>query len=75
MFNEEGITDRDESTSPLMESGTPKTDEHLEEPAATAVLNYLRKRGLGSAILELQRHIDDDTNHKKPKTDENLINM
>ena len=71
MSNEEGIADQDESTSPLMASSTaPKNDENLEEPATAAVLNYLRKRGLGSAISELQRHIDDETSHKKPKTDE-----
>eukprot|EP00554_Chaetoceros_debilis_P008310 CAMPEP_0194099978 /NCGR_PEP_ID=MMETSP0150-20130528/1017_1 /TAXON_ID=122233 /ORGANISM="Chaetoceros debilis, Strain MM31A-1" /LENGTH=996 /DNA_ID=CAMNT_0038786281 /DNA_START=216 /DNA_END=3206 /DNA_ORIENTATION=+ len=41
----------------------------VEEPAAAAVLNYLRKRGLGSAAIELQKHLDEDTKRLKTATD------
>ena len=67
MSNEKGTTDKNESASILASSSK---NDHMEEPAAIAVLNYLRKRGLGSAITELQRHIDDETKNKKPKTNE-----
>lgn len=39
----------------------------VDEPAATAVLTYLRKRGLGKAALDLQRHLENDVNTKKKK--------
>ena len=44
------------------------------EPEASAVLAYLKKRGLGSAALELEKHLDESStpsmisNSKKPKT-------
>lgn len=39
----------------------------VDEPAATAVLSYLRKRGLGKAALDLQRQLENDLNTKKKK--------
>lgn len=68
MSNEKGTADENASATSNLSSSSKK--DHGEEPEAAAVLNYLRKRGLGSAIVELQRHIDDETKTKKPKTNE-----
>ena len=64
------------STDKLLASPTSKLDKQNHEPAAEAVLSYLRKRGLGSALLELQRHLDDDEKTgKRPKTNDSNDNV
>lgn len=40
------------------ETMTSAADNAREEPPASVVLNFLRKRGLDAAILELQRHLE-----------------
>ena len=45
-------------------STTNSTDDSREkEPAVQSVMEFLKKRGLGNAILELQHHLDHDKNN------------
>lgn len=44
-----------------------KQKESGMEPEAAAVLAYLRKRGLGTAALELEKQLDEDKSAKKAK--------
>lgn len=53
------------NTSPF-ENRNAGTDQN-HEPEAEAVIKFLRKRGLGSAVLELERHLQDENNSKKSK--------
>lgn len=54
----------------MSEEKLPKT---TEEPAAMAVLTYLRKRGLGSAAMELQKHLEETVKRNKKDNHDELM--
>lgn len=51
----------------VMQDETGNGNNDVDEPAAIAVLSYLRKRGLGKAALDLQKHLENDSKTKKKK--------
>lgn len=63
-------TPGDITTDKLLASSPSTSTKQTHEPAAEAVLSFLRKRGLGTALLELQRHLDQNHKHtdKRSKT-------
>ncbi len=54
------------SAEQLLNPTTEKGSKIVDEPAAAAVLSYLRKRGLGGAAVELQQYLDVESKRAKP---------